>query len=76
MSLSRGTKAALWGFALLVLAFVYVPIAVVALNSFNSDRTFGWPPPSLTTKWWSVAMHAEGPRDALWTSVKAGVGAT
>ncbi len=76
MSLGRGTKVALWAFALLVLAFVYVPIAVVALNSFNSDRTFGWPPPSLTTKWWSLAAHAEGPRDALWTSVKAGIGAT
>ncbi len=76
MRLGRGGSAGLWAFAAVVLAFVYVPIAIVLLNSFNSDRTFGWPPPSFTTKWWSAALHAEGPREALWMSVKAGLGAT
>lgn len=76
MRLGTGSRAGLWVLAVLVLGFVYVPLAVVTLNSFNSDRTFGWPPPSLTTQWWSLALHAEGPRAALWTSVKAGLGAT
>jgi putative spermidine/putrescine transport system permease protein len=76
MRLGRGGKVALCVFALVVLAFVYLPLLIVALNSFNSDRTFGWPPPSFTTEWWSLTAHAQGPRDALWTSVKAGVGAT
>ncbi len=70
------TRVAFWVFALVVLAFVYVPLAVVAINSFNSDRTFGWPPPGFTTQWWSVALRAPGPRDALRTSVEAGLGAT
>jgi len=65
-----------WVFALAVLVFIYVPLGVVAINSFNSDRTFGWPPPGLTTKWWSAALKAPGPRDALRTSVEAGLGAT
>ena len=60
----------------MVLAFIYVPLGVVAINSFNSDRTFGWPPPGLTTRWWSAALQASGPRDALRTSVEAGLGAT
>jgi putative spermidine/putrescine transport system permease protein len=76
MRIGAGGKAALWVFAGLVLMFVYVPLLIVTLNSFNSDRTFGWPPPSFTTEWWSIAARAEGPRDALWTSVKAGLGAT
>jgi putative spermidine/putrescine transport system permease protein len=76
MRIGAGGRAGLWAFALVVLAFVYVPLAIVTLNSFNSDRTFGWPPPSLTTQWWSAAFHAQGPRDALWVSVKAGFGAT
>jgi len=59
-----------------VLGFIYVPLGVVAINSFNSDRTFGWPPPGLTTRWWSAALKAPGPRDALRTSVEAGLGAT
>ena len=76
MTIGRGGRITLWVFGALVLAFVYVPLAIVAINSFNSDRLFGWPPPSFTTQWWDLALHAQGPRDALWTSVKAGLGAT
>jgi putative spermidine/putrescine transport system permease protein len=74
--LTRRARTALWAFAALVLAFVYGPLAVVTLNSFNRDRTFGWPPPGFTLRWWDLALHAQGPRDALRTSVEAGVGAT
>ncbi|MDF2091432.1 ABC transporter permease [Knoellia sp. 3-2P3] len=76
MRLGRGSRIGFTVFAVVVLAFVYVPIGVVTLNSFNSDRTFGWPPPGLTTQWWSLAWEAQGPRDAIMTSVKAGLGAT
>jgi putative spermidine/putrescine transport system permease protein len=69
-------RAAWWAFAALVLAFVYVPLAVVGVNSFNQDKTFGWPPSGFTTQWWTTAFQAQGPRDALVTSVKAGLGAT
>ena len=58
------------------LAFIYVPLAVVLVNSFNSDRTFGWPPPGFTGKWWHAAFLSQGVRDALLTSVQAGLGAT
>jgi putative spermidine/putrescine transport system permease protein len=57
------------------LAFIYVPLAVVLANSFNSDRTFGWPPPHLTGHWWASAWDNAGARAALWTSVKTGLGA-
>jgi putative spermidine/putrescine transport system permease protein len=58
------------------LAVVYVPLAVVVVNSFNSSRTFGWPPRGFTTTWWTDAWHSSGAREALMTSVKAGLGAT
>jgi putative spermidine/putrescine transport system permease protein len=58
------------------LAIIYVPLAIVLLNSFNADRTFAWPPPSFTTEWWARAWESQGARAALWTSVKAGAGAT
>ena len=76
MRLSRGARVALWAVGAVVLAFVYLPLAVVTLNSFNSDRTFGWPPPGFTLRWWQLAVQAQGPRDALRTSLEAGVGAT
>lgn len=62
--------------AALVLAFVHVPLLVVGVNSFNADGTFAWPPTGWTTRWWAAAASAEGPREALWMSIRAGVIAT
>jgi putative spermidine/putrescine transport system permease protein len=53
-----------------------VPLFVVLINSFNADKTFGWPPTHLTGEWWTRAWQNGGVRGALWTSVKAGIGAT
>jgi putative spermidine/putrescine transport system permease protein len=61
---------------LLGLGVIYVPLAIVIISSFNADRTFSWPPPSWTTEWWARAWENTGVRDALWTSVKAGLGAS
>ena len=72
-TLSRRVLAAVMALGLLV---IYVPLAVVLVNSFNSSRTFSWPPTSFTTHWWSLAAASEGARSALRTSVLAGVGAT
>lgn len=76
MRLSRGLRAALTGFTLLVLVVVYTPLLLVMLNSFNADRTFGWPPKKLTLHWWDVAAHSEGARAALWTSLQVAAFAT
>jgi putative spermidine/putrescine transport system permease protein len=76
MNLSPTARWLLRAALVLGLAVIYVPLAVVLLNSFNADRTFAWPPPSLTTEWWTRAWQNEGARAALWTSVRAGLGAT
>ncbi|MFZ3566979.1 ABC transporter permease [Streptomyces sp. BH097] len=76
MHLSRPARVALRVGALLGFAVIYVPLLLVVVNSLNPDRSSGWPPPGLTFDWWRDAWHSAGARDALWTSVKAGVGAT
>src|SRR4051812_13044934 len=58
------------------LVLIYAPLAVVLVNSFNESRTFAWPPPGYTTEWWQKAWDSPGARDALMTSIKAGLGAT
>ena len=58
------------------LAFIYVPLSVVVINSFNSSRTFSWPPASFTTEWWSKAISNTGVRKALSWSLAAGFSAT
>ncbi|NUP37354.1 MAG: ABC transporter permease, partial [Streptomyces sp.] len=49
---------------------------LVIVNSLTPDRSASWPPPGLTIHWWSVAWQNSGAREALWVSVKAGLGAT
>ena len=55
MILSRRLRTSLRVLTAVVLAVVYVPLALVLLNSFNSDRTFGWPPAGFTLRWWRLA---------------------
>ncbi|GAA4349804.1 ABC transporter permease [Angustibacter luteus] len=58
------------------LAFIYVPLAVVVINSFNASTVFAWPPRSYTTHWWTSVWGNPGVRDAIWTSVRIGLIAT
>ncbi len=60
----------------LTLAFLYAPLAVIFVYAFNERRTATWPPPGLSLTWWDRAIHNSGVRQALWTSVQAGLGAT
>jgi putative spermidine/putrescine transport system permease protein len=76
VNLSRGARAALATVMGLGLALIYLPLIVVLISSFNTDRTFGWPPSGLTFDWWTRTFHNSGAREALATSVKAGLGAT
>src|SRR3954449_8605930 len=76
MYLSRGTKLLLRIATGLVLAFIYLPILVIVLYAFNQGRTQRWTMQGVTLHWFDKAVHNPGVRDALWTSVKAGIGAT
>jgi putative spermidine/putrescine transport system permease protein len=74
--LSPSARWTLRGLVAVVLAFVYVPLGVVVLNSFNSDASFAWPPSGFTVEWWKRAKDNTGMVDALQQSVKVGLLAT
>jgi putative spermidine/putrescine transport system permease protein len=76
MHLSNGTRWLLRIGTAITLAFIYIPILVIAAYAFNESRSQTWPIDGLTTKWFSKALDNPGVRDALWTSLKAGLGAT
>lgn len=75
MYFSRKTKIFLQSLSVIVFAFLYIPLLVILVNSFNPSKTFSWPPAGFTTTWWGKAVENEGVRAALLTSVKAGIGA-
>jgi putative spermidine/putrescine transport system permease protein len=76
MQLSGSSKWLLRLGTIVTLLFLYVPLIVIALYAFNSTRVQKWPPAGLTFDWFTKAFDNPGVRDALWTSVRAGLGAT
>jgi putative spermidine/putrescine transport system permease protein len=76
VTLSPWARWALRAFMGTGLVFIYAPLMLVLINSFNGDRTFGWPPHDFTLRWWSAAWDNAGARNALRTSIEAGLGAT
>jgi putative spermidine/putrescine transport system permease protein len=76
MTIDRRLKAALTVLTGVVLVVIYVPLALVMVNSFNVDRTFTWPPRGLTLHWWKVAFHSVGARHALLVSIEVALLAT
>ncbi len=58
------------------LAFIYIPLIVLAIYAFNSSNILEWPPPGLTLDWFPKAIENEFAREAFVTSLKAGVAAT
>lgn len=58
------------------LAFIYIPLAVVVINSFNASKVFAWPPKEYTLHWWESVWGNPGVREAVLTSVEVGIIAT
>jgi putative spermidine/putrescine transport system permease protein len=70
------TRLTLRLWMILTLLFLYLPLIVVAILSFNTATSLSWPPQGLTLDWWQQAWESEGPRQALWNSVKVALAAT
>jgi putative spermidine/putrescine transport system permease protein len=73
---SRRTRVALGVWVAFVLAFLYVPIALICLYAFNKSNVQSWPIPGLSLKWFSPAIHNGDMQTALKLSLKAGAIAT
>src|SRR5438093_13195310 len=70
MRLSRRSTILLRGGVGVALAFIYIPLIVIAIYAFNASAILHWPPTGLTLDWFSKAFHASGAREALWTSLR------
>jgi len=75
MHLSRFSRTVLRLAAFLGMAFLYLPLVVVAVLSFDRSKSFSWPPTRFTVHWWRLAWHNQGARDALLLSVRLALSA-
>ena len=69
MRLSKPAKAILAILTALTLVYIYTPIGVVLINSFNASKNMSWPPSEFTLHWWQVATQSAGMLSALATSI-------
>lgn len=76
MTESRLTRVLLRIATTLVLVFIYVPLAVVAIYAFNPSIAQTWPPSGFTAQWFIEAAENPEVLRAFASSVVAATGAT
>jgi putative spermidine/putrescine transport system permease protein len=73
---SRGTRIGLGIWTVLILLFMFIPIALIIVYAFNPSNVQSWPLSGLSTKWFSSTFNNDAMRQSLWLSVRAGLIAT
>jgi putative spermidine/putrescine transport system permease protein len=59
-----------------VLIFMYVPLLVLILNSFNESNISSWPIATFSVQWWEFAATYQPIRTALLNSIIVAAGST
>ena len=67
----RGTRISLGVWSALVIAFLWIPLVIIALYAFNGDTLQAWPIRHWSFHWFSVAWHSDA-RAALTLSLEVG----
>ncbi len=69
-----------WGLRLsatAVILFLHLPLLLIIVYAFTTeDKSYQWPPPGLTLKWFAVAWHRQDIWDAIWLSVEVAMAST
>jgi putative spermidine/putrescine transport system permease protein len=76
MHVSNGMRWVLRIGTAVTLAFIYIPLIVIAIYAFNQSRSQAWPIDGFTLEWFDRAVNNPGVRDAFSTSIQAALGAT
>lgn len=70
MQISKRSQLALRATTYGVLLFLYLPLVLIFVLSFNTANSLTWPPRGFSTRWWSTILDVESARDALISSTK------
>lgn len=76
LRLDRASRTVLGVIVGIVLVFMYVPLLLVVVNSFNDGRIPAWPVREFSLRWWEAAAVSESIRAAVLNSVIVALGAT
>jgi putative spermidine/putrescine transport system permease protein len=73
---SRATRILLRVASALVLAFLYLPLVILAIYAFNPSRLQAWPPAGLTLHWFGEAASNPAVRQAVVNTLTVATAAT
>jgi putative spermidine/putrescine transport system permease protein len=73
---SRGARFLIKAGSVIALLFLYVPLALVVIYSFNASIGQKWPIEEFTTKYWTLAWKSPDVREALANSTLVATMAT
>jgi putative spermidine/putrescine transport system permease protein len=76
LRLSRASKITLIAIVTFILIFMYVPLLVLILNSFNKSNISSWPIETFSLDWWQFAATYQPIRTALLNSIIVAAGST
>ena len=69
----RPVRIAIRTGAVVTMLFLYLPLAVIALNAFGASKIPTWPVSNFSTHWFRLAWGDQFARDALVNSVTVGL---
>ncbi|MEY4404541.1 MAG: hypothetical protein RI976_472 [Actinomycetota bacterium] len=70
MQITRRSQLALRVATYAVLVFLYLPLVLIFILSFNNTNSLTWPPQGFSTHWWSTFLDVESAREALISSTR------
>jgi putative spermidine/putrescine transport system permease protein len=73
---TRGARIGFGFAAVLVIAFLWLPLILIMVYAFNSSTLQSWPISGFTLHWFGEAWHDPEARSSLWLSAKVGAAAT
>jgi putative spermidine/putrescine transport system permease protein len=73
---ARAGRFALVVWTLLVVLFLWTPLAIIMVYAFNTSNVQSWPIPGVTFRWFRIAWEDPDARAALLLSLKAALLAT
>ena len=76
MTTGRATRTALVIASVGIVAFIYLPIALIFVYAFNAGTTPSWPPVGFTLFWFGEAIRNTGLQQAFLTSLAVALCAT
>ena len=70
MQITRRSQLALRVATYAVLVFLYLPLVLIFILSFNNTNSLTWPPQGFSTRWWSTFLDVDSAREALISSTR------